>query len=1275
MSETSEQPASNYPKCSAGKRQRDGVGPTPPSFPVVGTRTRFHIPITARNDLETHADLDSGAEVDLVSFEFVKKYKLQAARLTEPLIRAINRRTTPTYGVWSIPLKATDPRGTTRRFTRACVAIDRDPRLIGSPVLLSMTTIHDLDIYIAGQSGLWWFGTLSIKALSPKRFAKEARNHAHVFAVVKLPEEVWLPIDREHDEASSELHRLPPELAGFHDVFSPQNSKTLPPSNEHDHTIDLTPGAKVPYGPIYPLSQKELAELRRYLDENVKNGRIRESRSPAGAPILFVPKADGGLRLCVDYRGLNKVSVKNRYPLPLISEILDRLAGSKVFSKIDIQDAYYRIRIKEGDEWKTAFRTRYGHFEYTVMPFGLTNAPATFQNYIHTALHDVLDIFAVAYLDDVLIFSADRASHTNHLHQVLKRLRRAGLYAKPSKCMFYQDQVEFLGFVLSPRGVSVDPRRISDIASWELPKTYRDIQVFLGFCNFYRRFIRNYSGIALPLTALLKGSKNGRKPGQVNLNLHEKLAFRRLIAAFQSAPLLRHFDPSKQIRLETDASNGAMAGILSQLDEHRTWHPVAFWSRKFTGAETLYGTPDHELFAIVYSFRHWRHYLEGSAYPVEVFSDHSNLQTFMKQPRLNGRQARWCLSLTPFDFVIKHRAGKNNPADGPSRRWLPGDPEVDLISPLSRRMASESQTIDHRSVKVQWLTVSALTSHIPHFEENEDRDELIGAIDWGELGRARRLPNARVQPACASEQAYLAEAGTDLKELVGQLQDEDPETQRRKAAVESSTPGFKGWSIGPEGLLRFKERIYIPAGSNLRSTLLSIHHDDPLAGHFGRTRTLELMKRKYHWPNLDRDVAEYVQDCQICQGTTARRHKPYGELQPLPIPTRPFVELSMDFVTGLPPTIHIDRQVDAILVIVDRFTKWSLFFPVSSTITAGELAELFHNHVELRFGPPEGVVSDRGSLFTSKFWSNLCYLSLVRLRMSTAFHPQTDGQTERINQTLEHYLRCFTSEDQTNWPNLLKSAEFACNNAINITTGMSPFQALLGYSPDFRQRFEGETSHGEVPAASARIEKLRELRQRLKEHWRKATESMVEHYNKGHKPMVFKKGDLVGLSTKNLRLKGNRKLTPRFVGPFRVLQPIGKQAYRLSLPQQYDRLHNVFHISLLEPWRKQNRNNGESMPMPDLEDEDEYEVEEVRDEKEIQDETCFLVKWKGWPAEYNQWIPQEDMTNATEAIAAYRKQRWKGKPQIPKNKQRITTETRPRPKKSPTQKKSRNRHL
>jgi hypothetical protein len=841
-------------------------------------------------------------------------------------------------------------------------------------------------------------------------------------------------------------------------------------------------------------------------------------------------------------------------------------------------------------------------------------------------------------------------------------MRQANLYAKQSKCTFYQDQVEFLGFIVNQDGVTMDPRRVADIVSWEEPGSYHDIQVFLGFCNFYRRFIQDFSRIALPLTTLLRGSKNGRKPGRVELSPSEKVAFRRLIAAFQTAPLLRHFDPQRHIRVETDASNEGMAGILSQPDDHDRYHPVAFWSKKFTGAELNYGTPDQELFAIVHSFKHWRHYLEGSRFPVEVLTDHSNLQSFMKQPKLNGRQARWCMSLAPFDFMIKHRSGKTNPADGPSRRSGTSQedaPRAELLVPLKRRMCTETLPSGPRIAE---MTFEDLISEKSQFEygktpsgENPRLSTRIAESSpskgtgaetadwavWEKLSSEKRVSQSEIQDACKTQHAYVAEANVDLKALIRRLQAEDPETQRRKAAIEQKLKGFKCWTVCPEGLVRYKTRLYIPTGENLRQRLLSLHHDDPLAGHFGRNRTETLLKRKFHWIGIQSDVTEYVETCAICQGAAAPRHRPYGTLGSLPIPSRPFTELSMDFITGLPPTIHEGKIVDSILVIVDRFTKWSIFLAVSCTINAAELAELFHTQVELKFGPPNGIVSDRGPVFTSKFWSKLCYISQIRMRLSTAFHPQTDGQTERTNQTLEHYLRCFIDENQTLWPKLLPTAQFACNNAINATTGSSPFETLLGYSPHFHLRAEDGTSSGEAPAAEVRAEKLQNLRQQLKEHWRKATETQAKHYNDRHKPFTFKRGDLVALSTQNLKLKvPSRKLAPRYIGPFRVLEAIGSQAYRLSLPNQYDQIHNVFHISLLEPWKQRSGRNGtENLPMPDLEDDGEWEVEEIKEEQCIDETPHFLIKWKGWPSEYNQWVPESDMANARGAITRFRKQK------------------------------------
>src|SRR5881394_6564 len=269
----------------------------------------------------------------------------------------------------------------------------------------------------------------------------------------------------------------------------------LPQHRGHlDHHIPLEDGAKPVFGPIYNLSELELKVLKKYVEDNLKKRFIQPSTSPYGSPVLFVKKPDGSLRLCVDYRALNRVTIKNRYPLPLMSEIMDRIKGATRFTRLDVRDAFNRLRIAKGDEWKTAFRTRYGHFEYLVMPFGLCNGPASFQSYINDALHEYLDLFCIAYLDDVLVYSSGTLEeHIECVRKVLKKLQERELFVKLEKCEFHVKETSFLGFVISPSGVAMDPERIATIADWPAPASMHDIQVFLGFANFYRRFIEGYS--------------------------------------------------------------------------------------------------------------------------------------------------------------------------------------------------------------------------------------------------------------------------------------------------------------------------------------------------------------------------------------------------------------------------------------------------------------------------------------------------------------------------------------------------------------------------------------------------------------------------------------------------------------------------------------------------------------------------------------------------------------------------------------------------------------
>ena len=354
-----------------------------------------------------------------------------------------------------------------------------------------------------------------------------------------------------------DLSHIPEEYHDFADVFSKAKADTLPPHRPYDLKIDLEEGSSPPVGTLYSLSQSEVVALREFIDEHVRIGFIRPSNSPHGAPVLFVRKKDGSLRLCVDFRGLNKISKKDRYPLPFISDLLSTAGKARLYTTIDLRHAYHLVRVADGDEWKTAFRTRYGSFEWRVMPFGLSNAPAAFQRFMNDIFIDLLDVHVIIYLDDILIYSDNPADHRKHVREVLRRLRKHGLYARPDKCRFSSDSVEYLGFILSKEGLKMDPSKVQTIQDWPEPRKVKDIQSFLGFANFYRRFISEYSDIVIPLTRLT------RKGVPWNFSDDARNSFNTLKSAFISAPVLTHWVPDRPIIVETDASDYALGAILS----------------------------------------------------------------------------------------------------------------------------------------------------------------------------------------------------------------------------------------------------------------------------------------------------------------------------------------------------------------------------------------------------------------------------------------------------------------------------------------------------------------------------------------------------------------------------------------------------------------------------------------------------------------------------------------------------------------------------------------
>ncbi|CEP01920.1 hypothetical protein PBRA_008863, partial [Plasmodiophora brassicae] len=830
------------------------------------------------------------------------------------------------------------------------------------------------------------------------------------------------------EDTESEQTKIPEKYQDFADVFDEATATSLPPHRASDCSIDLKPGTEPPFCRLYGLSPREQVALKKYLEDNLQSNFIRPSRSSAGAPILFAKKKDGSLRLCVDYRGLNSVTVKNRYPLPLIDQLLSTLGQATVFSKIDLRSAYNQIRIREGDEWKTAFRTPYGLFEYLVMPFGLANAPASFQAFMNETFSDFIDRFVVVYLDDILIFSKNAEEHEQHVRLVLERLRSARLTAKLSKCLFDAPEVEFLGYLVSKDGLRLDPSRVDTILAWAPPRDLHGLQVFLGFANFYRKFIPHFAEIALPLTNLTRGET------EFIWNETASTAFATLKSAFTRAPVLAHFDPSVPCEIETDASDFAIAMVLSQRGRDGDLHPLAFFSRKLDPAEIRYAVYDKELLAVVASFEKWRQFLDSDEHQTLVHSDHRNLKYFMTTHKLNPRQIRWSQLLSGFDFMIQHRPGR-----------LHGKPDA-----LTRR-----------------------PEYVPTASEEGILQQSLQLLPLHRL-----VPSPVVDAFTVHAEAAPSEP---LLDRIRRHQASDPFVAKIAGLLDR--PQGRKYCLR-DGLL-YKGRSLVVSGDECKIEILRQLHDNRASGHFGIRKTLGLVQREFWWPGMRAFVKLYVSSCDICQRSKSPRHKPSGLLLPLPLPSSLWSSISMDLIVKLP----VSDGYDSVLVVVDRFSKMAHFIPCKETLTAVELSDLFLQQIFRLHGLPDDIVSDRGPQFVSAFWKHLLDRLGIQRNLSSSRHPESDGQTERVNQILEQYLRCYVSYMQDDWLQLLPMAEFAYNNADHSATGMSPFFANYGFHPRVT---EPRPRNGQVcnPAADERAEFLEKVRRYLKGQLQRAVDAM-----------------------------------------------------------------------------------------------------------------------------------------------------------------------------------------
>jgi hypothetical protein len=963
---------------------------------------------------------------------------------------------------------------------------------------------------------------------------------------------------------------VPEPYRDFAKVFSEEESHRLPKHQPWDHAIDLEPDATLHWKvKSYPMSPAEQVELDKWLEENLAKGYLRPSKSPMASPVFFIKKKDGKLRLVQDYRRLNKITIKNRYPLPLAADIVNRLTGAQLFTKFDVRWGYHNIRIKSGDEWKAAIITNRMEVEPTVMGFGMTNSPAKFQSLMNSVFADLIATGVVAvYMDDILIYTPTLAEHRKIVREVLQRLQDHDLYLKPEKCEFEKQEIEYLGMIIRQGEVCMDPGKVSAVRDWPTPTTLRDVRAFIGFSNFYRRFIKDFSSIARPLHDLTK------KDVPWQWHAEQQHAFDTLKEKFCQEPILKEYDPNLETRVEVDASGYATGGILSQKYPDGLWHPVAYRSSSMSKEERNYEIYNREMLGCIRALEDWRHFLEGISF--EIVTDHKNIEWWASMRDLNRRQARWTLYLSRFSFKITYRKGELMQADALSR--------------FSKDQVSDKE--DNRQVQVlkpEHFIRAAKAHFVPEVDSLGDR------IHWASLREA---------------------------EVIEGLKSID------KTAPKALTNGTAMWEED-DGFVYYKGRLYVPNDRRLRQDVVKSCHDAILAGHPGKNGTIELVSRYYWWPRMAGFISAYVEGCDRCQRYRKDIH-PKALIQPQEVPEGPWQTIGIDLIGPLP----VSRGKDAILNIVDHYTKQIHLFPVTTQLTADGVASIYFEQVFPLHGIPKKIISDRGPQFAARSMRALYKRLGIDAGLTTAYHPQANGQVERKNQEVEIYLKLFTGKRQDDWADLLPTVEFVINSRLNSATGHTPFELLYGYTPDFTIPV-GRPSG--IPVLDKRLQNLTVVRKDAEAALRLSKKRMQTDVEQRMKPYKFNVGDKVWLQAKQIKVhQQSAKLGPKQLGPFEVTEVRSDVDYKLALPPAL-RIHDVFHVDRLSPY-KGNEVNGQVPPPPEpvtVEGEEEYEVDHIRDSKLFGRTLKYLVRWTGYGEGEDTWEPAKNLEHAQDKVLEF----------------------------------------
>lgn len=851
-----------------------------------------------------------------------------------------------------------------------------------------------------------------------------------------------------------------------------------------------------------PLRNQEVVD--KAIDEMLEADIIKRSKSPWSFPVVIVDKKDGSKRFCVDYRSLNKISVKNSFPLPLIDDILSLLGKSKYFTSLDLKSGYWQVLMDEKDKEKTAFACHRGLFEFNVMPFGLSNAPAVFQELMSVVLQGFSN-FAIAYLDDILIFSESLESHLDHIRTVFERLRSHGLKLKLKKCAFLQKETNYLGFVINEQGIKPDPKKVESIKSIPTPTCVREVRSFIGMCSYYRRFIPNFSAIAEPIIQLT------RKYAHFKWSPEHQKAFDFLKDSLAVVPLLVYPNPNKKYTLYTDASDTCIGACLTQEYEDNDKpreafntpieKPIYYLSHKLNKSQCNYSVIEKEAYAIYYALQKLDYYLHNAEFTIKT--DHKPLKYLLESPMTNKRIQLWALSIAGYNCKIEYIKGSTNTC-------------ADLLSRHPLNVNAEPSDSVECDVNDNSFQVNVINS-------NQFNPKQFASCDVPDDDTLQKPEFSLPGIDLVTEQSKDDEI-TKLKSVL--LHGEPDKSVSRKHIVVDALLYYISDPDGEAAL-----RVYTP--QHLREMIIRAYHDEN--GHMGCQKCYDSIRLKYYWPNLFKELYNYISKCTICQ--TRSLQKIRQPLQETDQPPYPMAKLSLDLSGPYPKTLSGNKYI---IAFVDWYSGWPEAFSVPNK-EASTVAHLLMEEIFPRFGCPLQIVTDNGTENVNRVMKEVMAVLNIDHVLTSVYHPQSNAKVERFHRTLHDILSKKINESQETWDICLNQALAAIRFNVSESSKYSPYFLLYGRDVvlpvdnlfKLRRKYQGEDMH------QIMLQEQHKTFIQVRRHMKKAKKRQAKYHDRNTKQVEFSIGDPVFY--KNNQKKS--KLDARWVPYHRVIEKTGPASY------------------------------------------------------------------------------------------------------------------------------------